>query len=113
MGKYQDWCKLLILTRIAKNFESDVFMPKYDEKETFTNLFVSKTYSEKDINYDFSIMGNKKLMKVHPQLIPTRMLTKYPKHEEMQYMEIIKDIMETGSYKGDRTGTGVISKFGY
>ena len=37
----------------------------------------------------------------------------YPRHPEMQYLEIIKDVMETGKLKGDRTGTGVYSKFGY
>jgi len=36
----------------------------------------------------------------------------YPRHGEMQYLEGIKDIIETGKVKEDRTGTGVISKFG-
>ena len=31
----------------------------------------------------------------------------------MQYLETIKEVMETGSLKDDRTGTGVFSKFGY
>ena len=31
----------------------------------------------------------------------------------MQYLETIKEVMETGSKKDDRTGTGVFSKFGY
>ena len=31
----------------------------------------------------------------------------------MQYLETIKEVMETGSQKDDRTGTGVFSKFGY
>lgn len=31
----------------------------------------------------------------------------------MQYLEIIKDIIESGSSKDDRTGVGIIGKFGY
>lgn len=51
-------------------------------------------------------------MAQRPDLIPTKLFEMYPKHPEMQYLEIIKEVMETGSQKGDRTGTGVLSKFG-
>ncbi|XP_029166593.1 thymidylate synthase 3-like [Nylanderia fulva] len=33
-------------------------------------------------------------------------------HEEYQYLNIIKDILETGAKKSDRTGIGTLSKFG-
>ena len=52
-------------------------------------------------------------MQANPELLPTRLMKMYTKHPEMQYLECIKDVMETGVKKGDRTGTGILSKFGY
>lgn len=104
-------CKLVILTRIGKAFEADTFMPRIEE--TYTRLHVSRTYQHKDITYDFLFLGNRKLLSTKPELVPTRLMERYPCHAEMQYLEIIKDIIETGAIKDDRTGVGIVGKFGY
>jgi bisphosphoglycerate-independent phosphoglycerate mutase (AlkP superfamily) len=91
-------------------------MPKIASDEdggAFTKIHISKTYQYQDLTYDYCFMGNKKLLERRPELIPSRLLERYPKHPEMQYLEIIKDIIETGSVKDDRTGVGIIGKFGY
>jgi dihydrofolate reductase/thymidylate synthase len=116
LKNYSEWCKLVIMTRIGKVFEADTFMPKIASDEDggiFTKIHISKTYQHADITYDYCFMGNKKLLEKRPDLIPSRLLDKYPAHPEMQYLSIIKDIIETGSKKDDRTGVGIIGKFGY
>lgn len=36
----------------------------------------------------------------------------HPRHEEFQYLDLISDIIKTGTKKSDRTNVGTLSKFG-
>ena len=83
LGKYSDYCKLVFLTRINKQFEADCFMPKMDELKTFSKLFISKTYSHDDITFDYCFYGNTQILSKRPELVPSRLMAKYPKHPEM------------------------------
>lgn len=89
-------------------------MPKLNQQH-FSVVFVSQTYSQiKDgLTFDYHVSANKELIRQNPELLPTRLMSWYPKHPEMQYLECIREVMAKGATKGDRTGTGVVSKFGY
>lgn len=83
INKYADFCKLIIKTRINKEYEVDTYMPKIDEENIYTKLYITQTYSHEDITFDYCFLGNKKLLTLKPELIPTRLFSKYKKHPEM------------------------------
>ena len=77
----------------------------------FRHLETSKTYSDNNVPFCFqrfinkSYEGRDQLSLIDPEFGPS--------HEEFQYLNIIKDIMENGKLKKDRTSIGeVYSKFG-
>lgn len=83
--------------------------------DKFSPVFISQTFNQiKDgITFDYYVAANNKLMQANPELLPTRLMKMYTKHPEMQYLECIRDVIKSGAKKDDRTGTGVVSKFGY
>lgn len=89
-------CKLVIGTRINREYEADVFMPSFEDR--FEPVFISQTYSQPadQITFDYCFYGNKQLLAQRPELIPTKLMEMYPRHPEMQYLEIIKEVMEKG-----------------
>lgn len=107
---HRDIVKNVFLTRVYKEFECDTFMPK-DWLQGFELKEVSKTMSEKDANYDFTRYINPSLAATnYDELCKTQFINS--RHEEYQYLELIEKVIKTGSYKEDRTGTGVVSLFG-
>lgn len=62
LNKYKQYCKVIIMTRINKDFECDVYMPKIEEESAFTKMYISKTYSQKDMTFDYCFYGNQHLL---------------------------------------------------
>ncbi len=118
LKQYPERLKLVFQTYIEKEFESDVF---YELPKEFVPLHVSKTYidtTDPEAPFDFRILLNPEVLKDEEinknlqRLVDPFFLSMYPKCEEYQYLEILRDIIENGSTKEDRTGIGTVSKFG-
>ncbi|CAE8624453.1 unnamed protein product [Polarella glacialis] len=118
-------CVRLYVTRIAKEFECDAFFPAVDETK-FQPIHVSKTSSHGEVAYDFVVYervlakeGEEKATAAFTAMVqkPSAALDaaggagKFL-HEEYQYLEAIREIIEKGVNQDDRTGVGTRSMFG-
>lgn len=89
MEKYLYLCKNIYITSIKGDYNCDRFFPNYD---TIKNTLES----EKVLN------DNCIVRKYQPNI----------NHDEEQYLNIMKDILEKGDEKSDRTNTGTLSLSG-
>ncbi|GJQ09254.1 hypothetical protein GpartN1_g1045.t1 [Galdieria partita] len=109
-------CSRLYLTRIHKDFACDTFFPCIPND--FQLVSNSEIFEENGIKFEFveyrrevnlstgidENYGNCKRQKINSSCQP---------HEEYQYLELVRKIMEQGVFKNDRTGVGTLSLFGH
>jgi dihydrofolate reductase / thymidylate synthase len=89
---HSPYCERVYLTNIFNDFpECDTFFPPIDHTR-FVLDYIGPIQHEKTINFQF--------------------VSYIRKHEECQYLDVLRDTILTGNRKGDRTGTGVLSHFG-
>ncbi|AFZ81407.1 dihydrofolate reductase/thymidilate synthase, putative [Theileria equi strain WA] len=122
-------CEKIYLTRIAKNYEADVFFPQLPD--SYEIVGISKTFGTDDTTFDFVIYEKKNVNKeselpdldkliltgekltVETPLYKACPSLKIRYNQELQYLDILADILNNGTEKPNRTGINSIAKFGY
>jgi dihydrofolate reductase/thymidylate synthase len=102
-------CCRLFITRVGRDIECDAFFPAFDDTK-FQLSHVSKTRSDNDLTYDFTVYEKDSAMQLPVELRDD--LSGFL-HEEYQYLQAIRSIIASGDSFDDRTGVGTLATFGH